>query len=117
DEREEALNARLNELLEQADLHYNRQNYEEAMAAYQRALTVDPGNNHAATRLVELEEMIANARTNREYDEIIVAADNAYDELLYENARQLYEKALQLKRDETYPQQRIDDVDKILEQL
>lgn len=117
EERDQALNERLQELLAQANAQYNQGNLVEARTSYQRVLSVDPDNSQGISRLNEIEERLKTERVSNEYDEIITAADNAFDELLYADARELYLKALELKNNENYPQQKIEEVDAILEEL
>ncbi len=116
EEMEKALADRLQELISRGDLMFEQKNYEEARSSYQRALSVDSGNNHAQSRLNEIKGIIDNQLTGKEYNALIVAADNSFDELLYAEARNIYTKALELKSGESYPQQRIREVDEILKQ-
>lgn len=115
EEMEKALTERLQVLLSRGDLMFDQKKYEDAMSAYQRALSVDAGSNHAQSRLAEIKDILDNIQSDKEYDALIVAADNSFDELLYAEARNIYLKALELKEGETYPRQRIQEIDKILE--
>lgn len=116
EEMEKALSDRLQALISRGDLMFDQKNYEEARAAYQRAISVDSGNNHAQSRLTAIKQIIDNQLVDREYEALILAADNSFDELLYAEARNNYIKALELKSGEYYPQQRIKEVDEILSQ-
>ena len=115
-EMQKALTDRLQALLSQGDIMFEQKNYDEARASYQRALSVEPDNNHAQLRLDEIREIIESQQKNREYNALIVAADNSFDELLYAEARNLYVRALELKSGEIYPQQKIKEVDEVLKQ-
>ncbi len=114
EEMEQALSARLLALINQGDIQFEQNKFEEAKASYQRALSVDAGNSHAQVRLSEIKQILDEQQTSREYEALIVAADNSFDELLYAEARNLYIKALELKSGEKYPQQKIREVDEIL---
>ncbi len=116
EEMEKALTDRLQALISRGDLMFDQKKYEEARSSYQRALSVDAQNKHAQSRLAEIKEIYGKQQADREYDALIVAADNSFDELLYAEARNIYLKALGLKDGEQYPQQKIKEIDKILEQ-
>ncbi len=116
EEMEQALNDRLRVLISQGDLQFEQKQYEEARASYQRALSIDPENNRAQLRLAEINDVLNNLQTDKEYKALITAADNSFDELLYAEARNIYSKALELKSNEKYPQQKIGEIDQILKQ-
>ena len=64
-------------------------------------------------------EMLAaiEAEKDRQYNEAITKADNFFNQTEYENARNDYRSALTIKPDETYPQERIDEIGTLLAQL
>ncbi len=57
------------------------------------------------------------AEKDKNYSEAIAKADNLFNEKSYENARIEYRNALAVKPNETYPQQRIDEIGKTLAAL
>jgi hypothetical protein len=57
------------------------------------------------------------AEKDKNYSEAITKADNHFNEKDYENARNEYRAAQTVKPEETYPQQRIDEIGKTLEAL
>ena len=116
EEMEQALTVRLKALLAQGDLQFEQRKYEDARASYQRSLSIDSENIHAQARLNEITNIVETLQINREYDALIVAADNAFDELLYVEAKKSYAKAFDLKSNEKYPQQKIAAIDEILKQ-
>ena len=66
----------------------------------------------------ELEMLAAiEAEKDRQYNEAITKADNFFNQTEYENARNDYRSALTIKPDETYPQERIDEIGTLLAQL
>jgi tetratricopeptide (TPR) repeat protein len=65
-----------------------------------------------ATRLAAIQ-----AEKNKNYNEAIAKADNLFNEKQYENARNEYRTALTAKPQETYPQQKIDEIGKTLAAL
>jgi hypothetical protein len=116
EEMDQALIARLEALISRGDLHFAQKEYDDAKASYQRALSVDAGHTHARGRLDEIDAILTRQQVNLDYETLIVAADNSFDELLYTEARNIYVKALELKSNEKYPLQKIGEIDKILKQ-
>ncbi|NLB92265.1 MAG: hypothetical protein GX792_02455, partial [Bacteroidales bacterium] len=116
DEMQQALAERLNELIKQADELFVAKKYQEARNAYSRALSVDTNNLHARQRLDEIAQILKQQQSEQEYAGLIKKADNSFRELLYVDAQNTYREALQLKENEPYPKQRIEEIDKILAQ-
>ena len=116
EEMQQALAERLQELLAQADALYDAQNYAEARNAYHRALSVDPANRHAQQRSGEIAEILRRQQADQEYRNLITQGDNSFRELLYMDAKNAFQQALRLKPDESYPQQRIGEIDNLLAQ-
>ncbi len=105
---------RLDLLLKQADLQYSQLKYTEAKSSYNRALSIAPTNQHALQRVAEITDLQKRQQTEQEYQSLIALADNAVKELLYEEALNKYKEALQLKQNESYPQQKIREINETL---
>jgi len=107
--------------LRKGDSLLNLQEYIDAIAAYEEALLIKPAGEEALAN-------VANARTlktNREkeiarqetYENSIREGDMLFEEKSYELAKVEFEKALSAKPSENYPQQKIVEIDEILERL
>ncbi len=116
EEKQQALAERLEALIKQADALFDAQKYQEARNAYHRALSVDPTHKHALQRSEEIAAIIRQQQVGQEYQNLIVKADNSFKELLYVEAKNAYQQASQLKENESYPKQRIQEIDNILNQ-
>ena len=57
------------------------------------------------------------AEKDRQYNDAIAQADEAFNQKEYENARTAYRSALNIKPEETYPQQQIDKIGDLMAQL
>ena len=57
------------------------------------------------------------AEKDKNYADAVARADNLFTEKEYENSRNEYRTALDIKPDEAYPQQRIDEIAELLAQL
>ncbi len=107
--------------LSKADSLFNLQEYENAIIAYQEALSVKPEGQEAQERLSKT-KALKTAR-DREiaqqkiYDEAIKSGDMLFQTKSYELAKVEFEKAKMARPAESYPVEKIKEIDGILEQL
>jgi tetratricopeptide (TPR) repeat protein len=113
-EMQKALAERLQSLLKQGDLQFDREQFEEAKNSYQRALSINSENEQAKNRIQEINQILEQRNIDQHYEKLITQADNAFDELLYKEAKSGYEQAIALKQNEAYPKDRLDEVNAIL---
>jgi tetratricopeptide (TPR) repeat protein len=113
-EMEKALAERLESLLKQGDLQFEREQFDEARSSYQRALSINAENEHAQARLAEIDDIFNQQNLSRQFNEFVKQGDNAFNELLYKEAQAAYQKALELKPDESYAQEKLGEVNAIL---
>lgn len=115
-EAEEAdLEKRVATVVEEADQLFVAKNYEDSYIKYQAALDVYPGHQHAKDRMKEIDGILGEARAiQRAYDQAIASADKLLSEKRYPEAKIIYEKAQSLKPAESYPPQKINEIEIIL---
>ncbi|NOR76013.1 MAG: hypothetical protein GQ525_12760, partial [Draconibacterium sp.] len=77
-----------------------------------RARLADEAAAAETARLAALQ-----AEKDKNYSDAITKADNLFDATDYENSRNEYRTALTIKPEETYPQERIDEIGNILDEL
>jgi tetratricopeptide (TPR) repeat protein len=96
--------------------------YPSARESFQKALTFKPDDVFAKNRLVEIDNLIrqeqarvaAEQAKQKQYDEFIARADGLYNSKSYTDAKAEYLKALQVMPDQTYPGQKIAEIDRIV---
>jgi hypothetical protein len=99
------------------DSLFNRNEYENSKSAYLLALQVKPEETYPQQKLEEINGILLQlTRIDREYQHAIAMADQQFNSRSYIQSRTLYEKALEIKPEESYPIQKIAEVDKILTQ-
>jgi len=99
------------------DSLFNLNEYEPSRTAYQSALQVKPEETYPQQRIEEINGIFQEReRINLEYQNTITMADQQLNVRDYSNARMNYEKALEIKPEETYPKDKIVEVDRILAQ-
>jgi tetratricopeptide (TPR) repeat protein len=111
--------------ISKADGFFRLQEFEKAKTEYNNALTIMPDETYPRNKISEIDNIIAaqlkaqaDAKAlNDAYDNAIRQADNLYNAADYNNAKENYQKALEVKPDELYPKQRIARIDDIIKQL
>jgi len=113
------------DLIGDADNKFDQKNYALAIDVYKAASKVLPDEKYPRDQIKEaqrlLDELLANAAALEElekrYNDLIKLGDRNFKGKKYEDARRNYVEALALKADEKHPADRIDQIDKILEEL
>ncbi|MDD4848456.1 MAG: hypothetical protein PHR53_06820, partial [Bacteroidales bacterium] len=111
------LENRVKNVVQEADQLFTAKNYEAAYTKYQAAIDVYPGHQHSKERLQEIDGILGEARAQqRAYDQAIAEADQLLSQQRLQEAKAKYETAKIAKPTESYPQQKITDIDKIIAQ-
>ena len=125
------------EAIAKGDREFNREGWDAAIAAYNEAKQAKSDETYPNDQLAKIDSIVSTrerlakeaaeaetarlaaiqAEKDKNYSDAIARADNLFDEQSYENSRNEYRSALVIKPDETYPQQRIDEIGTILAQL
>jgi hypothetical protein len=121
--------ARYSELIKTADKAFDGKRLSEALNDYKDALKLKPSEAHPKERISTIEQQLdaaAQAKAEEErllrekqeldkrYNDLITAADKAYDAKDYQNARAPYTSATELKPKEQHPKDRLAAIDKAL---
>lgn len=125
--REEAEQAKMNQaeidkkyekIIKDADRAVQNEAYEKAIDYYKDALKVKPNEQYPKEKINELENKLRELAEQKErenkYNEFIRKADIAFDDKSYEESIGLYQKALGVKRNETYPKSQIDKAKRLI---
>ncbi|MFT5972638.1 MAG: tetratricopeptide (TPR) repeat protein [Cryomorphaceae bacterium] len=101
-----------NKIMAEADGFSDEEKFVEAIAKYEEALVVIPGNSEAKSKLAKAQDALANieenAATKAQYEKLIAAADAAFAAENYEVAKTSYEEAADVLPDEAYPKTQIE---------
>ena len=99
-------------------------NYELAKQFFSQALEIKPANNYPATKIQELDALIAQkvqAETKqqeqvKEYTNKVSQADRLLQEKNYEAAKAAYQNAMVTSPHEIYPKQKIAEIDNLIKE-
>lgn len=107
-----------------ADALLEEKSWDEATNAYNEALSLKPNESYPNQQLQEIQrqkkEQLAEMKKEElqdAYEETVSKADQAFAEKNYELAKASYEKALQIKSDESYPTEQLSEIDRIEQKL
>src|SRR5690554_2411627 len=110
---EQAKRALYEKHIAEADALFNSEDYIEAKKRYDQAVYVIPNDVYAIER-AQLSERKAKEKTEEEdnalYQKIIAKADEYFDDDSFDQARELYERALNLRSYDRYPQDKINEI-------
>ncbi len=112
-----ALAERFDKLLIAADQLFNSQQYLEARNSYKRALSIKPDNAYCKQRIDEINKLLERQKTEQQYQDLIVRGNNAFNEMLYQEALEIFTEALALRPNETYPKTKIAEINQKLNEL
>jgi len=100
-----------NELIAKADKGFEQKKYADAIENYSAALVILPNEEYPQQKITEINEILEAAD---KYQALITSGDAKYNAKNYEDALYDYYAAKNLKPNEEYPQQRINEIDQIL---
>ncbi|HHN47917.1 MAG TPA: hypothetical protein ENN08_03125 [Bacteroidales bacterium] len=103
-----------NENIAIADGKFSSKEYQQAIAAYQKALEFKPGDQYAQNRMAEARSLISEAEINEAYANAVSTARFHEDNNDLISALNSWESATKLKPDETLPKEKIGELSAIV---
>ena len=92
--------------------------YEDARSAYQKASGIKPAESYPKEKIAEIDRILSEmTRIQKEYDLVIARADQYFTDNEYSKALTDYQKAHDLKPEETYPPEQLSKINQILEEI
>lgn len=106
-----------NEAIEEANRFFTLQDYISAMKAYETASALKPEEDYPKNKLIEINTILMERARNQAdaYNKIIMKADLAYQDKVYDQAIDAYEEAKLAKPGELYPDEMIRKIRKYME--
>ena len=105
-------------LIADANNDFRNKEYQPARRKYQQALTLKPAETYPKEQIAKIDQLLTEQQraeaTNRDYEQFIKAAQEAYDQNQLKEARALYQKGYNLKPFEPLPPMRIAQIDAML---
>lgn len=110
------------QLIKEADVLYQRGEYQLALMKYLEAKKLFPDKAYANDRIAELQDLVKaleitekqKAELEAKYKDAIARANGFFDRKSYNEARPVYEEALQYKPGDVFSNGRIREIDQLL---
>jgi hypothetical protein len=110
------------QLIKEADTHYQRGEYQMALMKYLEAHKLFPEKAYPNDRVAELQDLVKaleitekkKAELEQKYKDAIAKANGFFDKKSYTEARPGYEEALQYKPGDVFANGRINEIDQLL---
>ena len=113
--RQKGVQDSFDQSIAKADAYFESREYDNAFVEYQNALVIIPGNKYAKDKLTEIEELKTElTNRNKQYISLISNADKLFAKNNLSEARMKYNEALTVDPSQTYPQEKINEIDQIL---
>jgi len=94
-----------------ADKLFDKKDYETALPAYQNAQKIMPSEKYPSQQIEKIEAILLQMqKLEEDYTKAIAAGDRLLNEKQYADAKIEYQNANNLKPDESYPKQKIEEV-------
>lgn len=107
-------------LIAAADTDFRNKEYQPSRGKYQQSLTLKPAETYPKEQIAKIDQLLTEQQraeaTNRDYEQFLKAAQEAYDQNQLKEARALYQKGYNLKPFEPLPPMRIAQIDAMLAQ-
>ena len=104
--------------IKNADQYYNAKNWQPALLEYQNASKIRPQEKYPKDRIAELTLLVADQRSKDEaYSKLIANADELFSNKSYVASRKNYMNASKIKPEQSYPKNKIIEIDKLLASL
>jgi tetratricopeptide (TPR) repeat protein len=121
EKQQEALDKQYADVIKTADASFSSKDYKNALTAYQSALNLKPEMPYVKGKIDEINgilgEVAAKEALDKHYAEVISGADMALQAKDYDKALTGYQAASNLKPGESYPKQKISEVEVAKEEI
>ena len=114
EELDKAMLERFNKLVQEGDLAFSQRNYPDAKNSYSRALSIKPFDEYVNDQIKKITTLQKQQLLDQEYQELIANGDQSIKELLYNEALGLFQKALEIKPNEQYPKNKINEINGLI---
>ncbi len=105
-------------LIEKADRYFKETKWDMALTAYESALDIKPLETYPKNQIQLCKDKLGQAAALRaQYDALILAADGLFNSKSYTESKGKYQQALAMFPQETYPAQRIAEIDRLRKEM
>lgn len=125
EQEEKAKKEKYTQLIKDGDLAMNSENYTEAKTNYQNALSLFSNETYPKEKVLEIDKILAEkaakekaaAELDANYNKLIAEGDKLFAANDLVKSKSSFQQALQLKAEEAYPKNKIEEIDAKLSEL
>lgn len=108
--------------IQSGDTFFEQMEYQQAKVSFEKALKIRPDEKYPKRKIKEIEDLLANSdklkklqdKTDKAYQDLINQADVTFNKAFYEASKGFYQKALEVKPNESYPRKQIAEIDRLI---
>lgn len=116
--RQKAIDDQYTAAITKGDQQFKAKAWEPAKSEYNAALKLKPGEQYPKDKIGEIESVLAELKAKEDsWKAAIASGDQLFLQKKYEEARNEYEKALEIKPQDNYAKGKIADINKAMEEL
>jgi len=116
--KQKEINDKFNALVLEGDKAVNTKDYNSAIDKYNQALVLKPDDSVVKNKIdaaqTALEALLASKKLDDQFNAVIATADKLFASKDYDGAKNSYVEASGLKPNESYPKDKITEIDQIL---
>lgn len=102
------------EAINQADMYFDKGEFDNAILHYEKASSIMPDKEYAVQMIIKSKIRLKEyKKIKAQYDSLIDRADVFFKNNTLENAKSIYQQALDLRIENSYPEKRIYTIDSI----
>lgn len=120
-ENQRRLDEKYAALVASSDKLFSDKEYTAAIGGFNQALDLKPNERYPASKVAEIEGILAEisriAALDARYSQAVASGDLLFTENRYEEAREAYQGASEIKSAESYPRERIKEINQILAEI
>ena len=114
----EEVNKQYQKIIDVADKLFGEEDYAKSKELYQRAGGMKPGDDYPPKQIKKINDLNAEKnKQNKLYSSYIKSGNSEFENKLYEKALKSFEKALNIKPSAPYPQNKMDEINELMNQL
>ncbi len=114
---QKAIDDKYNAALADADLLYSKGQFEQAKDAYNKALAIKSNEQYPKNKIATIDKKNAEIALDKQYNQKMAEADEAFKNKNYETAKSLYLAASKLKPNEALATAKLQETNQILDKI
>ena len=114
----EEVNKQYQKIIDVADKLFGEEDYVKSKELYQRAGGMKPGDSYPPKQIQKINDLIADKNEqNKLYSSYIKSGNSEFENKSYKKALKSFENALNVKPSAPYPQNKMDEINELLDQM